>query len=193
MLSRQVDAFGNAFRAYLAGDATFDVVERDDGYVEVEELSPYFADRRDWPAHQRRAIRFARGRTLDIGCGAGRHALHLQDRGLEVIATDVSPGAIHVCRQRGVKQARLVAVTRIPARWGPFDTVLMLGNNFGLVADRKRAPWLLKRLATLTSPGARIVAQSNDVYATDRPEHLAYHERNRARGRMAGQIRLRIL
>ena len=30
------------------------------------------------------------------------------------------------------------------------------------------------------------------MYTTDRPEHLAYQERNRARGRMAGQIRLRI-
>jgi hypothetical protein len=27
---------------------------------------------------------------------------------------------------------------------------------------------------------------------TDNPEHLAYHRRNRARGRMGGQLRIRI-
>ena len=31
-----------------------------------------------------------------------------------------------------------------------------------------------------------------DVYATDKPEHLAYHARNRKRGRLAGEIRLRV-
>lgn len=33
---------------------------------------------------------------------------------------------------------------------------------------------------------------SLDPYQTDGPEHLAYHERNRRRGRMAGQLQIRI-
>ena len=36
------------------------------------------------------------------------------------------------------------------------------------------------------------MAESLDVYGTDKPEHLAYHDRNRRRGRMAGEIRLRV-
>ena len=36
------------------------------------------------------------------------------------------------------------------------------------------------------------MAETCDVYRTDDPAHLAYHERNRQRGRMAGQIRIRV-
>jgi len=191
-LSSRQDAFGHALRAFLDGRTTSAVVERDDGYVEADPLRDYFARPRRWPAHQKRALRLARGRVLDIGCGAGRHALHLQERGLDVVATDVSPGAVAVCRARGLRNARLVAATRIPREWGPFDTVLLLGNNFGLVENPVRARWLLGRLHRLTSGGARILAETIDPGVTDKSVHRRYQKANRARGRMRGQIRLRV-
>ena len=63
------------------------------------------------------------------------------------------------------------------------------GNNFGLFGSRAKARRLLRRLRPFV---ARIVATSNDPYATEDPAHLAYHERNRGRGRMSGQLRLRV-
>ena len=36
-----------------------------------------------------------------------------------------------------------------------------------------------------------IIAETRDPYKTDNPAHLRYHERNRRRGRMGGQIRMR--
>jgi hypothetical protein len=51
---------------------------------------------------------------------------------------------------------------------------------------------LLRRFRSLTNDGTRILAESVDPYKTDKPEHLAYHERNRRRGRMAGQLRIRV-
>jgi hypothetical protein len=68
----------------------------------------------------------------------------------------------------------------------------MLGNNFGLFANFRRARWLLKRFQGITSSKARIIAESMDPYQTDDPVHLEYHKFNRKRGRMAGQARLRI-
>jgi hypothetical protein len=65
----------------------------------------------------------------------------------------------------------------------------MFGNNFGLFGSRTKARRLLRRLRPFVG---RIVATSNDPYATDDPAHLAYQERNRARGRMSGQLRLRV-
>ena len=65
----------------------------------------------------------------------------------------------------------------------------MFGNNFGLFGSPTKARRLLRRLRPLTG---RIVAASNDPSATDDPVHLAYHERNRRRGRMPGQLRLRV-
>ncbi len=72
------------------------------------------------------------------------------------------------------------------------DTIVMFGNNFGLFASEKRARWLLRRFHRLTSDEGRIIAESLDPYQTDEEIHLAYHETNRRRGRMGGQIRVRV-
>jgi SAM-dependent methyltransferase len=193
VLTKQQDAYGQMFCDHLKGKPSAEVVERDDGLISLTSGSPsYFAEFKDWPPHQRAAMRFARGRVLDVGCGAGRCCLYLQKRGHQVVGIDVSPLGIKVCRQRGVKDARVVPVARISRQLGRFDTVLMMGGNFGLFGNRSRARWLLRRLRAMTSPNARIVAESSDVYQTEDPIHLQYHRQNRRRGRMSGQIRLRV-
>jgi len=130
--------------------------------------------------------------VLDVGCGAGRVALYLQSRGLDVIGIDNSPLAVKVCRERGVKHAKLMPLTQISQKLGVFDTVVMFGNNFGLFENFTRARWLLRKLHGMTSPKARILASTLDPYQTTEPSHLAYHRRNRTRGRTGGQARIRI-
>ena len=83
---------------------------------------------------------------------------------------------------------RLLAFEEVDESLGHFDTIVMFGNNFGLFGSRSRAQRLLRRLRPLAD---RIVAASNNPYATEDPAHLAYQERNRKRGRMSGQLRLR--
>jgi SAM-dependent methyltransferase len=178
------DAFG---RMLLDGIGP-EIVERDDGFIDASRMG-YFAPVRGWAAVERRALRFVRGRVLDVGVGAGRVALELQARGREVVAIDVSPGAVEVARRRGVRDVRLLAFEDVDASLGHFDTVVMYGNNFGLFASPAKARRLLRRLRPFV---ARIVAGSNDPYATEDPAHLAYQERNRGRGRMSGQLRLRV-
>lgn len=129
---------------------------------------------------------------LDVGCGAGRVALYLQERGHEVVGIDLSPLAVEVSRRRGVRNARELPVTQVGRARGRFDTFVMFGNNFGLMGSRRRAPWLLRRFRSIANEGARILAESVDPYKTDNPEHLALHKRNRKRGRMGGQLRIRI-
>ena len=148
----------------------------------------YFAPAAQWPAVERRALRWARGRVLDAGLGAGRAALELQRRGRSVVGIDVSPGAVEVARGRGVRDVRLLAFEELDESLGHFDTIIMFGNNFGLFGSRSRAQRSLRRLRPLAD---RIVAASNNPYATEDPAHLAYQERNRKRGRMSGQLRLR--
>jgi cyclopropane fatty-acyl-phospholipid synthase-like methyltransferase len=130
--------------------------------------------------------------VLDVGCGAGRVALHLQEREHEVVGIDLSPLAVEVSRRRGVRDVRRLPVTRISRELGRFDTIVMFGNNFGLMGSRRRAPWLLRRFRSITNEGARILAESVNPYKTDKAEHLAFQERNRQRGRMGGQLRIRI-
>ncbi len=75
---------------------------------------------------------------------------------------------------------------------GIFDTLTMKGINFGLFANPRRMRWLLRRFAGMTGEAARVNAETRDVYQTDIPEHLTYQASNRHRGRMSGQVRIRI-
>ncbi len=193
MLTQLEDAYGAAILDHWRGKGGYEIVERDDGWIGYSAGPPaYFAPYQDWTPHQREAIGLARGRVLDIGCGAARHSLYLQERGHDVVGIDISPSAIEVCRERGLKNAIVMSVTMIGTELGTFDTILMLGNNFGLFGGFRRARWLLRRFKSITPENGRIIAESLDPYATENPDHFAYHRLNRSRGRMAGQLRLRV-
>jgi SAM-dependent methyltransferase len=193
MLKSQQDAYGQMIYDYYRGQKPYEIVERDDGWIGVSHpASLYFAPFRGWPKYQRDAMRYVRGKVIDVGCGAGRAALHLQERGHRVLGIDVSPLAIKTCRLRGVERARIRSITQVSRALGAFDTILMLGNNFGLMANPMRARWLLRRFASLTPRKGRIVAESLDPYDTKDPDNRRYHRWNRRRGRMGGQIRIRI-
>lgn len=186
------DAFGQLFRDQLDGRARPAVVERDDGFVEAIDASDYFTDFGEWPAHVRRAMRRVRGRVLDIGCGAGRHALYLQNKGLDIVGIDESPLAVELCRLRGLRQVEVLPITRVSSSLGRFDTLLMLGNNFGLFGSPQKTRRLLKRFDKITGPQGRLIVEAIDPYATSDPDHLKYHQNNRDRRRMTGQIRIRV-
>jgi len=188
------DAYGQEVWAFLNGKRSFEIVEREDGLFDVSSGAPtYFSNYDDWPEHCKKAIEFAKGRVLDIGCGAGRHSIYLQGKGLDVTGIDNSPLAIKVSKLRGLKRAKVMSITEISRfKPGSFDTILMLGNNFGLFGSFKGAKVLLRKLHKITSSNAVIIAESNDPYKTDNPVHLRYQRDNRRRGRMSGQLRIRI-
>jgi len=179
---------------YQGVDNTFEIVERDDRFIGVSAWPQrYFTGYQKWSEREKQAIRQVRGRVLDIGCGAGRHGLHLQKKGLAVTGIDISPGAIKVCKMRGyqrVKRMSIVEVRKFKAE--SFDTIIMMGNNFGLFGGYGKAKRLLKELHRITASGGRIIAEATDPYCTKEPLHLSYHRFNRKRGRMAGQLRIRL-
>lgn len=186
------DAFGHALYDFMKGEIVRDIIERDDGFITVP-TGPeiYFADYESWQPADQLALKYAFGKVLDIGCGAGRHALYLQNEGLSVVGIDSSPLAVYVSKRRGVRYARLCSITEVSSKLGRFDTILMLGNNFGLMANQTRARWLLRRFYSMTPSTGRIIAASSDPYQTDDPDHLAYMAKNKARARMSGQLRIR--
>ena len=194
-LTSHQDAFGLEMRSYLKGGSPLEIVERDDGYIDTaRSTEQYFALFENWPKRQRRGIALVRGRTvLDVGCGAGRVSLYLQKKGFRVTAIDISPIAIRICKQRGVKNPRVLGIDDI-GRLRPmkFDAVVLFGNNFGLFGNIRRAKRLLRQLHRLTSDHAVVVVETSNPYKTTNPSHRRYLRRNRQRGRMSGQIRIRI-
>jgi SAM-dependent methyltransferase len=190
------DAHGQQMWAFLnARGSSVEIVERDDGFVSTANSNgSYFAEVAQWSAPERKAIRFARGRTaLDVGCGAGRVALYLQSKGFDVTGIDNSPLAVKTAKAMGVKGARLLPFENI-RELAPdsFDVVVMFGNNFGLFGCQARAKRLLKQLHRITRRHAVLLAQSLDPHQTNERAHLEYQRRNPRRGRMPGQIRIRI-
>lgn len=188
------DAFGHEILKYWANEPVLEIVERSDGFISANDtVKNYFASFEDWPPFEQEGFDYlVPGRSLDLGCGAGRVELYLQERGHEITGIDNSPLAIRVCQERGVKDARLLPVEKINPNLGIFNNIIMYGNNWGLMGSREKARRILYLLYKMTALTARILAVSNDVYQTDNPVHLAYHASNRKRGRMSGQLRLRV-
>jgi len=191
-LREEEDAHGRLMYDFLKGQEACEVVERDDGYVQAVPASGYFSDYRKWSPRHKRAMKYVRGRVLDIGCGAGRHSLYLQRKGLDVLGVDISPYAIRTSKLRGLRNARVMSLARVGPQLGVFDTLLMMGLNFGLFGTPWKARQFLRKFHGMTGDSARIIVETRDPYKTKDPAHLAYHRRNRKRGKNAGQLRIRV-
>jgi SAM-dependent methyltransferase len=133
-LNKKQDAYGRLVHDYFNGARVTEIVERDDGFI-APSGGPvtYFAPYGKWPRFQQRAMAFVRGRVLDIGCGPGRVALYLQQRGHSVLAVDNSPLAVRTARLRGVRDAQVLSVTQLNRRLGLFP------NTGAIIAGTVRA------------------------------------------------------
>jgi SAM-dependent methyltransferase len=188
------DAFGLLLLDYLdnGSSAREHFVERDDGYLESFDAAVYFTGESVWSEIEVDIAQRAGSRVLDVGAGAGRHALPLQDSGRDVVALDISPGATEACQRRGVRRTFSGTVFDLADQGTEtFDTVLLFGNNFGLLESTDHAARFFAALNRVTRPGSEIIGTCLDPLSTTDPVHLGYHELNRGRGRLPGQLRLR--
>lgn len=156
------DLFGQAMWDYQHGQYTEDlktettISEEDD--LPVSYLFRTFAQ---MPPLEQQALQLARGRVLDVGCGAGVHRLYLQnERGLEVHSIDLSPKAIEVCHLRGLRNAEVQDVWQAK---GQYDTILLLMNGAGMCGRLKQMGAFYTHLKTLLAEGGQILTDSSDL------------------------------
>jgi SAM-dependent methyltransferase len=190
---RGADVFGRALLDWSNGGTTPEVVERDDGFFDVG-AGPevYLSGLRGWPLAERQAMRLVRGRVLDVGCGAGRVSLHLQQRGFDVVGLDASPLACEAARNRGVTEVWCQPLERLGSSLASFDSVVLFGNNFGLFATPQGARRRLSEWAKRAKPSARIFVESTNAYFGGAPSmDRGYYRRNLERGLLPGQARFR--
>lgn len=196
MLKPEEDAYGNnIYHTYMHGYGGFDIVECEDGQFTLNgDSNAYTIPFEEWEGIQQAAARLVKGRVLDIGCGGGKHAVYFQQKGLEVVGIDNSPLAIAVCELRGLENAWIKDIEEVSEEWGIFDSILLLGNNWGLLSDSQKAKSILRNLYKCTSSDAIILAETLDPYgvAFENEEDREYQRWNRVRGRMSGQWKVRI-
>ena len=193
VISRDQDAFGQALLDHLEGRVTEKLIlEAVDG-ASVLAMEPgwFFKASSEWYAWERNALDSVKGPVLDLGCGAGRTALYLQEKGLGVVGVDASPGAVEVCRQRGIQDVRLGDLRTPPTdqRW---RAILMLCGNLGLAGGWVETRDLLLKLATCSSGDAILVGDTVDPTITDDLAEIEYQRRQEELGRYKGQVRLRL-
>ena len=196
MLQAHEDAYGNnIYDRYMHGYGGYDIVECEDGQFTLNgDSDTYTQPFEEWDGIQKAAARLVKGRVLDIGCGGGKHAVYFQEKGIEIVGIDNSPLAIAVSEFRGLQQAWVKGIDDISPEWGLFDTILLLGNNWGLLSNREKAKTILRNLYECTSPHALILAETLDPYSIvfENEDDREYQRWNRLRGRMTGQLKVRI-
>lgn len=168
------DLFGQAILDYHQGNYTEDIKTETDISEEDELPLPYlFRNYQQMPILEQKALDLASGKVLDVGCGAGGHALYLQSKNIEVTAIDISPKAIEVCKMRGVKNA---FVQDIMTMEGKFDTILLLMNGAGICGRLSKIDKFLQKLKSLLNENGQILTDSSDIiYMFDQNEDGSFN------------------
>jgi len=155
------DLFGQALLDFQRGKFTEDIITStnisDDDSLPITYLFRTF---KEMPKLEQKALKLAKGKILDVGCGAGSHSLYFQQKGFQVKSIDISKGAIEVCKLRGLKY---VEVKNILDETETFDTILLLMNGTGIFQELSQVSKYLTHLKSLLNPNGQILIDSSDI------------------------------
>jgi SAM-dependent methyltransferase len=168
------DLFGQAILDYQTQNTPEDLVT-ETNISEADEMSVAYLFRtyQEMPKIEKKALQLAKGKILDVGCGAGSHSLYLQQKGFDVTAIDISPNAIKACQLRGVKDARVQHLLELENE--QFDTILLLMNGTGIFGTLAETSKYLQKLKSLLTPNGQILIDSSDIiYMFDQDEDGAF-------------------
>lgn len=121
----------------------------------------YFRSYYHMPELERKAIGLCQGEILEIGAGAGAHALELQRQGKEITALEISPLACEVMAHRGV--TNVINEDIFNYSQSKFDTLLLLMNGIGLCGTIEGLHRFLDHVKNLLKPNGRLVFDSCDI------------------------------
>lgn len=182
---------GRALFDYHHGDHAAAVrVRIEEGNADSLSMTEFYRDGEPFPDVEQVLLDECRGRVLDLGAGAGAHALALQDLGLEVTALDVLPVAVEIMSERGVRDARLGDLFAFDG--DRYDTLLLLMNGIGVVGDLAGLDRFLDVAGRLITSGGQVLFDSTDLRRgadDEEREQCAMRERE---GRYFGAVRMRM-
>ena len=165
------DLFGKAILDYQTNSSPENIITTTSISDEDEmEVAYLFRSFDEMPTLEQKALQLAKGRTLEVGCGAGSHGLYLQNkRNIDVHSIDISKNAIEACRLRGLKNTQVIDVLNIENE--KYDTILLLMNGTGIFETLEKTPIYLQKLKSLLQPNGQILIDSSDIiYMFDEDE-----------------------
>ena len=165
------DLFGKAILDYQTNNSPEDLITETSISEEDEMSVAYlFRDFDAMPKLEQRALQLAKGKILDVGCGAGSHSLYLQNgKKLDVTAIDISENAIKACTLRGLKKTRVQEILTLENE--KYDTILLLMNGAGMCGKLKNISKFLLKLKSLLNENGQILLDSSDIiYMFDEDE-----------------------
>lgn len=159
---KEEDLFGRAMLDYWSGLGLQKLKVRTQ-VVSWEDLpvGHFFRTPDNWPELETRAVSLCKGRVLDVGAGAGAHALALEANGHAVEAFDSSDGAVQVMKSRGVRNA-------VVSRWeeynnSGFDTILLLMNGIGLAGTLEGLKTFTDQWERWLNKDGQVLFESTDI------------------------------
>ncbi|RRJ91152.1 SAM-dependent methyltransferase [Flavobacterium macacae] len=166
------DLFGKAILDYQTNNSPENLIT-ETSISEEDEMSVAYLFRNfsAMPKIEQKALEISKGKILDVGCGAGSHALYLQEeRNLDVTGIDISKNAIEACQLRGLKNVEVQDLMEMNSET-KFDTILLLMNGTGIFGKLKETPKFLEKLKSLLADGGQILIDSSDIiYMYDEDE-----------------------
>lgn len=168
------DLFGKAILDFQTNNSPEDLVT-ETNISEADEMSVDYLFRsfNEMPQLEKKALQLCKGKVLDVGCGAGSHALYLQEKGFEVKAIDISANAIKACELRGLKNARVQNILDLENE--TFDTIFLLMNGTGIFGTLSETSNYLQKLKSLLNTNGQILLDSSDIiYMFDKAEDGSY-------------------
>ena len=167
-----LDLFGKAILDYQTQNAPEPLITSTSISDEDEmDVAYLFRSYDMMPKIEQKALQLAYGKVLDIGCGAGSHALSLQnDRNLTVKAIDISENAIKACQLRGFKNTEVTSILDLQTD-EKFDTILLLMNGTGIFETLEKSSLYFQKLKSLLAEKGQILIDSSDlIYMFDDDE-----------------------
>ena len=115
----------------------------------------------EMPVQEQKALELCRGRILDVGAGSGCHSKVLIERGLEVVAIDISELSIEVMKERGIDARNINFFDETFCE--KFDTILLAMNGIGIVGKVENLGNFFRSAKRLLAPGGQLLLDSSDI------------------------------
>ncbi len=167
-----VDPFGRALSDHWQGRRTEPLIQRDGPETVEHPIEAFYfseSEHTDWLDS-----RFD-GPLLEMGAGAGKHALYFQDR-YETTAIEPSETLVELLAERGVEDAREGDMFSLCEQFDrdQFQSALAYGTQVGLAGSMQGLSSFLCDLAFVTDPNGTAVIDSLDPTHPETADRIGY-------------------